>query len=591
MLRMRGSTTRGAGVSSTHTSTARPADGFGIGWHPSPPTIPVSGEAGHPGHPGQGRLIGIRFPSLLPQQGNADTLKPMPRRFNTAGPCRPDRHCVVPSLARRPELQRLIEDEHYFVLHAARQTGKTTLLLTLAQELESSGRHRALYVTVEAAHRLDEAAVGIPAVALALREAVSCHPVLGKAGVAMPPPAEWAQQVMIYLRELTIASDLPLVLLIDEANCLGGATLISFLRQIRQGYVTRGTQPFPQSLALVGMRDIRDFKAMVRPGSDTLGSASPFNIVSRSLTLGNFSRADVEALYAQHTADTRQVFPPAVLDLIQEQTQGQPWLVNAIGRELVDELCDRNYTLPITEELTRDAIQRLILRRDTHLDSLIERLREDRVRRIVEPVILGEERALDMVADDVRYCLDLGLLRNDKGVVRPACPIYAEVIARVLSWSSQCALPVELEHRWLSPAGIDLDGLLAAFQQFWRENADAWSGRYDYAEAAPHLILMAFLQRVLNGGAQVAREFASGRKRLDLDLFYAGRHHPIELKLWRGPKSREEGLTQLAAYCASLGATDGWLVLFDRRADRTWDDRITWELVERDGRRLRLVGC
>ena len=212
------------------------------------------------------------------------------------------------------------------------------------------------------------------------------------------------------------------------------------------------------------------------------------------------------------------------------------------------------------------------------------------MRRVIEPVILGEERALDMLSDDVRYCLDLGLLRNDKGVVAPACPLYAEVIARALSWSSQCALPVALEHRWLSPAGINMDRLLAEFQQFWRENSDIWVEREDYREAAPHLILMAYLQKVVNGGAQVAREFATGRKRLDLDLFYANRHHPIELKLWRGPKSKDEGLTQLAAYCQQLGCDDGWMVLFDRRAERTWDERITWEVVERDGKRLRVVG-
>ena len=164
-------------------------------------------------------------------------------------------------------------------------------------------------------------------------------------------------------------------------------------------------------------------------------------------------------------------------------------------------------------------------------------------------------------------------------------------MARALSWSSQCALPSTLEHRWLSSAGVDLDGLLKAFQTFWRENADIWTTKYDYPEAAPHLILMAYLQRVLNGGAQIAREFATGRRRMDLDIFYANRHHPIELKLWRGAKSRQEGLDQLAAYCRSLGVADGWVVLFDRRPDRTWDERITWETVIHDGVNIRVVGC
>ncbi|TVR08182.1 MAG: ATP-binding protein, partial [Planctomycetota bacterium] len=146
-------------------------------------------------------------------------------------------------------------------------------------------------------------------------------------------------------------------------------------------------------------------------------------------------------------------------------------------------------------------------------------------------------------------------------------------------------------HRWMSADAIDLDGLLTAFQQFWRENADIWTTKYDYREAAPHLILMAYLQRVINGGAYIAREFATGRKRLDLDIQYAGRHYPIELKLYYGPKTRPDGEAQLAAYCQSLGACYGWLIIFDRREDRSWDDKISWEEVTVDGVRLRVLGC
>ena len=83
---------------------------------------------------------------------------------------------------------------------------------------------------------------------------------------------------------------------------------------------------------------------------------------------------------------------------------------------------------------------------------------------------------------------------------------------------------------------------------------------------------MAFLPRVLNGGAHIAREFATGRQRVDRDLFHAGRHHPIELKLLRCPKSRQEGLEQIAGHCAPLGCDDGWTGLFDHQSERTWDE-------------------
>lgn len=515
----------------------------------------------------------------------------MPRSFNIAGPCVPGDHYQLPALDRLPQVRCLIDAEQVFVLHAPRQVGKTTLLIALARELENKGHYRAMYLSVETAHRIDDGPEGVTAVAERLRMAVRMHPSLRVHADALPMNEHWTQRIQLILMRLCELSDKPLVLLIDEADCLGGETLISVLRQLRDGYVSRGQGiAFPHSLALVGMRDVRDFKVQIRPGSQTLGSASPFNIVSKSLTLRNFTNEEVATLYGQYASEGGSPFPTAAIDLAFERSQGQPWLVNAIAREVVEEILEFDRSRPIATEMVARAIENIILRRATHLDSLIERLREDRVRRIVEPVILGEDRAQDLLSDDLRYCVDLGLLTATKGVVKPACPIYAEVMARALSWSAQGALPLELEHRWIDGDHLDLDGLLAAFQQFWRENADIWVGKEDYREAAPHLILMAFLQRVINGGAQIIREFAAGRKRLDIDVILGERHHPIELKLWRGPKSREEGLDQLAKYCRHVGAKDAWLVLFDRREGRTWDERITWETIERDGLKLRLVG-
>jgi hypothetical protein len=339
------------------------------------------------------------------------------------------------------------------------------------------------------------------------------------------------------------------------------------------------------------MRNIRDYKAQVRPGSATLGSASPFNIVAEALTLANFTEAEVGALYAQHTADTGQDFPPEAVARAFYWSQGQPWLVNALAREVVDKILGGDPARPVTAALFDEAAERLILRRDTHLDSLIERLREERVRRIVEPVITGEGLGVDLDSDDARYVLDLGLLRRDRKVWEAANPIYREVIARTLSYTSQENLPPTLAGRWLKDGALDMSGLLRGFQQFWRENADVWVEKYDYREAAPHLILQAFLQRVVNGGAHIDREFALGRGRGDLCGALGEHRYPGELKLYRGERTEAEGLEQLSAYMDTCGAAEGWLVLFDRRSGKSWDERITWCTVTSGGRTLHTVGA
>jgi hypothetical protein len=221
----------------------------------------------------------------------------MNRYFNTAGPCVPGKHYLLASADRLREVAELIAREQYFVIHAARQSGKTTLLLDLCRTLEAGGTYRALYCSLESVQGFTDPAEGIPAVVGCLRSNLRA--------LSWPDPfAEGPVNTVLKegLTRLCVALDKPLVLLLDEVDCLADGTLITFLRQLRDGYVNRaGGQPFPSSVALVGMRNIRDYKARIRPGGSTLGSASPFNIAAESLTLANFTEAEVGALYSRHS--------------------------------------------------------------------------------------------------------------------------------------------------------------------------------------------------------------------------------------------------------------------------------------------------
>jgi len=326
-------------------------------------------------------------------------------------------------------------------------------------------------------------------------------------------------------------------------------------------------------VGLIGLRDVRDYK-IASGGSDSLGSSrsdrlntsSPFNIKVESLTIRDFTAQEVAELYQQHSDDTGQLFTLEALELAYQLTRGQPWLVNALARQCV-EVIEPDRSVAITPAHLRQAKENLIRRKDTHLDSLAERLREPRVRAILEPMLAGQSLA-ETASDDRDFLVDLGLLRreNNAGLV-VANPIYREILPRVLAQGPQDSLP-QISPTWLTPSGaLDVTALQEAFLAFWRQHGEPLLRTASYHEIAPHLVMMAFLHRVINGGGTLEREYAIGRDRMDLFLRYGEVRLGIELKVWRDgrPDPLKQGLVQLDGYLARLGAMSGWLVIFDQR--------------------------
>ncbi len=487
------------------------------------------------------------------------------RFFNTAGPCRPEDHYMLPAAARLPDVPRLVAHKGYFVIHAPRQTGKTTAIFEIAQNLMDSGQYAAVVLSVEvgAAFNNDPGTAELAILSAWRRAAETRLP-----ADLQPPPwpeSPTGQRLNQSLSAWAKQSPRPLVLFLDEIDALQNQTLISVLRQLRDGYFDR-PQGFPWSLALIGLRDVRDYK-VAAGGSDRLNTASPFNIKVESLTLDNFTAAEVAALYQQHTAEIGQPFTPEATQRAYDLTQGQPWLVNALAYLITQKLLPDS-TAPITLDHINQAKEILIQRQDTHLDSLAERLREPRVRQIIEPMLAG--RTLENVpADDRQYVIDLGLTRRDpKGGLVIANPIYREVLPRVLASGPQDSLPI-IQPTWLKPDGrLDIDQLLDAFLAFWRQHGQPLLKSAPYHEIAPYLVLMAFLHRVANAGGTLEREYAIGSGRMDLCLRYGAEMVAMELKVWRDHEKEPlaEGLTQLDGYLNGLGLESGWLVIFDRRS-------------------------
>ena len=307
----------------------------------------------------------------------------------------------------------------------------------------------------------------------------------------------------------------------------------------------------------------------------------------------------------QHTQETGQEFDEACFPMIWQATEGQPWLVNALGYEVTMRMKEnRNRSVRIIPEMIYKAQEQIIYRRDTHIDILIDKLKEPRVKRVIEPILANSEEADEglIPSDDIQYVADMGLIKREKGqTIRIANAIYREIIPRELTWSTQEMMAQQPQWYQNPDNSINMEKLLTDFQQFFRENSDAWISKFDYAEAGPQLLLQAYLQRIVNGGGYIGREYGLGRKRTDLLIRkplsdgYGGpvQRIVLELKIKRGSLEKviADGLRQTFEYMDAVGSVDeGHLIIFDRSKNKTWEERIWHQPKEYQGRTIMVWG-
>ena len=510
----------------------------------------------------------------------------MNKFFNTTGLCNPEKHYMVNPLKRLSKVEKLIANELYFTIHAPRQSGKTTYLYTLARKINGEGKYIALVVSFEQA--------GYSSITVEKANEVLCDSIYRAAIRQLnlheqPKKPENVLSIKNYLEDWAFSQEKPIVFFIDEIDALLDDVLIAILRQLRDGYQAR-PKYFPSSVVLVGLRDVRDYRAEVRDDQKSLGTASPFNIKSNSILLQNFSKQEVSELLEQHTAETGQVFPDEVKNEIFLLSNGQPWLTNALANQIVSEILDDDYSREITFDMVTEAKNQLIMRRDTHLDSLIDKLKEERVKLLVQAIINGDNIVFNSLNEDIMYLRDLGIV-SQKSPLRFANPIYAEIIPRVMASAFEESLPMEIETPFFLDKNnqLDMKKIMQAFQEFYRENAESWIDRFEYKESAHHLLMMAFLQRIVNSGGEITREMAVGNGRVDLLVKFNDQRIALELKINRGEQTIEKAKQQLSKYLERLGLTEGYLVIFDPGSG-SWDEKLYYREIQFNDKRIIMVG-
>ncbi|MDR1039880.1 MAG: ATP-binding protein [Deltaproteobacteria bacterium] len=565
------------------------------------------------------------------------------KEFNIVGTCNPLEHYMIPPLGRNTAVSALIDDKKFFVIHGPRQSGKTTILKALIEKINAEGKYFAFDCSLGGLREVYDENLAFDRFSALIAHSLYSSRV--SALNRLYEPVKALERFDNGLRIRNILSficsyvEKDVVVFFDEFDCLTESVILSLLAQLRDGYLNRPWDrfKFPRSLALVGMSDIMDYRTKIRSDGQSVGTASPFNVKYESLSVQNFTIDDIRNLYTQHTDASGQIFKQSALEQAWFWSEGQPWIVNALANLTVRVLLKNDYSIDIDGTLVDSAANELYIRNRTHFDSLAERLKQPLVRRVMEAVIIGDpEFPTNILEDDIRLCIDLGLLKRDNDAdrgLRPANPMYKEVIARVLSSGIPLNIPPEHIGKWMDGKYLDMTGLLEAFQIFWLKNYKIIFSQKDLItrlelsisqayqklslsdqnnvpitkfsdeirkvfssltnEAYCMLVIFAFLQRVLNGGAEfVAREYALGRGRVDICIKYKNSHYPIELKI-KGAMTVQNSIEQLLGYMDSCKAEEGWLVFFDRGDADSDSERIGWDIHihEPNGKKINIVTC
>jgi len=509
--------------------------------------------------------------------------------FNIAGPVKAEKHYALPPLSRidLAEVMMLIEQEKYFVLHAPRQSGKTSCLLALMHHLNQQGNYHCLYMNAEIVQANPED------MQRNIRTLLSEIAANARDYLRDPYPESIWMDVLHHVGEERALGELlsrwaahspqPLILLIDEIDALMSNTLISVLRQLRTGHAKRPHQ-FPQSVILCGVRDVRHYRLYSQEDQTFVTGGSVFNFKSEALRLGDFSAEQTRALYEQHTQATGQTFTPEALDRLWHLTQGQPWLVNALGYELCfASKTARDWQHPITRERV-DAARKILLQgpRKPHFDHLVDKLWTDEARRVLEPLLVGHDLALGFRSDDIAGVRDLGLIRQHlDGSIEIANPLYRELIPRWLTWPLQSGMSHQTGTYQEADGTLNVAMLLADFQIFFLSHFENWQASIRYQEAAPLIMLQAFVQRVLDAHGRIEREYGLGRLQMDLLLVWPqtdGLQQRVAISARLLRQNREQtlssGLRKTRDFMQRRQAKEGHLVIFDRTPGRPCEQRL-----------------
>ncbi|MBO5069583.1 MAG: ATP-binding protein [Roseburia sp.] len=510
----------------------------------------------------------------------------MAKVFNVTADCKPDKHYMVKLDKRLVEIKKLVDNGSYFMIHCARQYGKTTTLRALNKYLLSD-----YYVVLMDFQTFDAAKfengnvfsssfansflralkANRPVLTDALKEA--CDALKESAGVRNS--FFTLKELFEGMSDICDASDRPIVLMIDEVDsATNNQVFLDFLAQLRAYYIDRDVASTFWSVILAGVHDVKNLKRKLRP-EDEHKVNSPWNIAADFKIDMNFAEDEIAGMLQEYEEDYHTGMDVCLIaKLLYDYTSGYPFLVSRLCKLIDEEVYGKEGFETKGKAWTKaglgEAVKMVLAEKNTLFESLIGKLTNYPELNSMLQTVLFTGKPVAYNADTA--ILDVaemyGFIKNQNGCVAIANRLFE---TRLYNFYLSTA---EVQSKDIYVASIRdknqfiIDGHLnmrLILEKFVLHFSDLYgNGDETFVEEEGRKYFLLYLRPIINGvGNYYIESRTRELRRTDIILDYHGEQYIIEMKIWRGEEYNNRGEKQLVGYLDDYHQNKGYMVSFN----------------------------
>ncbi|MCD8134099.1 MAG: ATP-binding protein [Clostridiales bacterium] len=503
----------------------------------------------------------------------------MAKKFNVYGACRPAKHYMVDLASRLEKIKNMVDDGDYFTINRARQYGKTTIMRMLAHYLEPD------YITISldfqrmGSFSFESEPAFVAAFAGELLYFVREIPndVKKKLGLFADETNKRnsLQQLFQTLSLWCRQSEKPIVLMIDEVDtAANNQVFLDFLAQLRAYYLDSDVTPTFQSVILAGVYDVRNMKRKIRSDSEHKTN-SPWNIAAKFQIDMHFESDEIAGMLEQYESDYQTGMDIGVISgMIYDYTSGYPYLVSLLCKIMDEEIAGSkgfpDKRCVWTEKGIAEAVQRLLLEKNTLFESLIGKINDYPEMKNMISRLLFRGQSIAYNADDpvTDLLLMFGFVKEKSGTVQIANRIFETRLYNYFltlpeaQGGEMYQMAFRNRNQFIRDGYLDMELILRKFTEHFD---DVYGDREQkFIEDDGRRYFMLYLKPIINGtGNYYVETQTRNQERTDLIIDYRGIQYILEMKIWHGNAYNERGEKQLADYLEYYHLKKGYMLSFN----------------------------